>query len=273
MKIQELPKAHYQKINAIVHRDFLSVQCQTVINMTNPGFILVDNIEEPKTAIVFHQGEAGFYFIGNPNNDEFNNEILPYIKSTLKLKLATMNIESFDFSGDNKIWNTKFEYLFKETNLWVSEQRIYLSKIESVSVIENKPNDYLIEEITQELIDDDTIENLKFITDEVYEFWKDWNSFALFGGGLYIKKNNQIIAKCVADGIAFEMIAVRIETLDSYKRKGIATNIATEFIKWANVKDKKIYWECAGENVGSIKVAEKIGLSLHQVYNLYGFTI
>lgn len=271
--LQELPYDEYEKINNILHKDFFSVQCQTVINRTNPGFIYVDSIEVPKTAIVFHQGESGFYFVGDHKNSAFNSIILHFIRSNLKKRLNHLSLNYFEFSGDSQAWNTEFKMIFENTNLWESTQRIYIEPPTHSRVSAPIDPQFDLHEIDKDLINNNDLCNISFISDEVYDFWTDWDDFSSSGGGLFLTNEKEIIGKCVADGITDKYISVRIETKEKYRNQGVATYLASKFMDWVSSRKKLTYWECSEDNTGSIKLAEKSGLTLYQRYSLFGFSI
>lgn len=106
-----LSKDNYYTVKPLVREGFFSVQLETVIDSSNPGFIYVDSVESPRNGLVFHKGECGFYCIGDSRNEEFHQ----YLKESLpelKQKLAEYDLDEFQISGDSPAWNSVFDVLF-----------------------------------------------------------------------------------------------------------------------------------------------------------------
>ncbi len=122
--IYKLSEENYHLALNLVHTDYFSLQLKTVLEKTNPGFIYVDNTVKPTCALVYHQGEGGFFFIGKAdltfvkNVDQSIEKIFNNIDHTM---------EEFEFGGDHISWHTIFEQGFKKRKLESSKQRIYTS--------------------------------------------------------------------------------------------------------------------------------------------------
>ena len=49
-----------------------NIEINAVLNGINPGWVFVNEQINPKTALLWSRGIEGFYFIGEPDNDQFN---------------------------------------------------------------------------------------------------------------------------------------------------------------------------------------------------------
>lgn len=77
--IYELNRAQFLNISHLLNGELINLAIKAVVEGYNPGWIFVDNIENPKMAMIWSKGIKGFYFVGESNNLDFNNNINMYI--------------------------------------------------------------------------------------------------------------------------------------------------------------------------------------------------
>ena len=66
--IYELKKERFGSIKDIVHKQWDNIEIMAVLSGINTGWVFVDSLETPATALLWSKGIEGFYFIGNPDN-------------------------------------------------------------------------------------------------------------------------------------------------------------------------------------------------------------
>ncbi len=269
----ELKIENYKNVMKIINKDFIGVEAQSVIEGINPGFIYSDSQTNPTMAMVFHQGEGGFFFIGDHKNQNINRNLLPFIQSEVKEKLDSMDIDEFEFSGDSPMWSPVFRELFKDLDLDESTQTIYsLPSGKSIPTYNLDPA-YSIKKIDKELLEDDSIENPGYLVDTLKLWWKSPENFLENSDGFVALKGNELVGRCLIDGKYKDLTAIGIETSEKHRQKGIAAKLASTLIQVVLDSGNKPHWECMETNVLSKKVAEKCGLELDFSYDLFGFCL
>jgi RimJ/RimL family protein N-acetyltransferase len=275
--IHELRSEQYNRAEALVHDGYTSVQLQTVLAGTNPGAVFADAAAAPETALVFHQGEAGFYFIGDPDNAAFLGDVVPFIRSVIPERLRAQHLHEFEFSGDSPEWSRVFRRLFAGTELSESTQRVYLLQDPALAPISPPqhvlPEGFALRAIDRRFRDDSALTNRSPIDDAVNQWWYGWDGFAEHGGGFAAVKHYEVAGWCMLDGQSHGMCAIGIGTDARHRGQGIATALAAEMVRWITDAGKTPYWECMGTNTLSIRLAEKCGLRLAFTYQLFGFEL
>ncbi len=267
----ELKTENYKNVMKIINKDFIGVEAQSVIEGINPGFIYSDSQTNPTMAMVFHQGEGGFFFIGDHSNKIINRNLLPFIQSEVKEKLNSMNIDEFEFSGDSPMWSPVFRELFKDLDLDESTQTIYSFPSGKSLPTYNLDPVYSIRKIDKELLEDDSIENPGYLIETLKLWWKNPENFLKNGDGFVALKGNELVGRCLIDGKYKNLTAIGIETSDKHRQKGIASKLASTLIQVVLDSGNTPHWECMETNVLSKKVAGKCGLELDFSYKLFGF--
>ncbi|WLR42095.1 GNAT family N-acetyltransferase [Bacillus carboniphilus] len=88
--IVELQKNEFHKC-----REFLNptgqVEAFAVVEGTNPGRIFVDNMDVPKSGLIWLGSNDGFLFIGDEKNETFNCQLDEFIDKTIVSKQRKFN--------------------------------------------------------------------------------------------------------------------------------------------------------------------------------------
>lgn len=270
--IQRLNKDKFHLIKDLVNPDYVSIQLASVILGTNPGIIYVDSVKDPKTAAVYHNGEAGYYFIGDSGNPKFNNHLKEFIEEQ-KIFLKEQGHDEFEFSGDSKTWETLIPSLFHPIKLNQSLQRVYLMKEKSLFVNESLHGAYTLEEIDSHLVNDSSVLGLNYASDEILEWWSTLEDYTQQGIGYVAMHGKTVVGRCLLDGQSNDLMGVGIAVKEAHRGRGLATLLASKTIEQIHARGCSPYWECMDSNTASIKLAERSGLALAFTYKLFGFMI
>ena len=86
-----------------------------------------------------------------------------------------------------------------------------------------------------------------------------------------IKKNNEIIGVASSNIFYKDGIEVNIKVKEQYRRKGIATVMASKLILECLSHNTKVSWDPANPN--SVGLAEKLGFKYDSTYSVYSFKV
>jgi RimJ/RimL family protein N-acetyltransferase len=272
--IYELNPSQFKSINHLLEGERINLEIKSVVEGYNPGWVFVDNVMDPQTALVWSRGIKGFYFLGDANSVDFNNSLLAYIKYIITPRVRRFELTSFEFSGTSMEWDKKLESLFMEKELNVSKQFVYRRPKELALDASEYELDEAFElcKIDQALLNRSEL-NLELVKDNVLEWWDDVNSFKKFGTGYCILHKNTAVCSCVASFYDGHEVESHIETLDEYRNQGLATVAVANFVDEARDSALGLYWDCMEKNKGSRAIAEKLGYEKSYEYKLYEFEI
>ena len=262
MMIVKLPKEDYYKINKLL----VSTQeknenvLNAVISGMNQGIVYVDQIEEPRTAIVYAVG-LEYFLLGDPENKSFNSQLGDFISTQLKQ-------ESLDLCGGtwfiarifNEAWKKVLEKAVDGRRYYVDYSVYYeLNTVHFNEGLEQTRNvldeDLSIVKITKELINTD--ENLR---DELTEYWSSAESFTQYGLGYAVLKTDKVVSTCYSCCVNGDRHEMYIATFDkNVRNRGLATILGQQYIKDCLERGYCVYWTTDESNVPSKRVAEKLG--------------
>jgi len=272
--IYELKQSQFSKVSHLLKSKLINLEIKSVVEGYNPGWVFVDNIEEPKTAMVWSRGIKGFYFVGDANNLDFNNNIDLYIDKEITPRGKELEYESFEFSGTSKEWDENLKTVFKNRNIHMSKQFVYKHNIvESISFNNLElEEDYILKEINEDLLENKQY-NLEFVKSAIYEWWDSIDDFIKNGVGFCILHKDAAVCSCVTSFMTDDSMESHIQTQEAHGKKGLATKAVAEFIKYCRENQYKPYWDCMEKNYGSRALAEKFGYNKEFEYFLYEFKL
>lgn len=273
--IYEISKDKYKSIHNILDDSMDNIEVKAVIDGINPGWIFVDSIESPRTAMVWSKGIQGFYFVGDENNTEFNNNINEFIEIEIKSRLFEEKLNWFEFSGETEKWNDNFEKIFRNRPLKKSKQFQY--KLEHNSwILHNKrklKDEYILRQIDRKLLDDPNIINIEFISSEIMRWWNSYEDYFKNTFGYCIIFKNKIVNYCICNFKYKNVHTIGIETLDGFRRQGLSQITTEAFIDNCTNNQLNPRWECMESNLASRSLAEKLGFHRNHIYTLYYFSL
>ena len=267
--IFELQQADYKKVYPLVtDKHETKVLMLSVLSGNNAGKVFVDDINAPKTALVWVIGNAS-YFIGDSGNAAFLGSLNDFIDTTivpLSKELVGPNsyFETLVYEKDwlcalNKVFHQRdlakygtdnCDYMFtfnKDRYLFTKKQHIAL------------PDGYVIEKISK-----DTIASSQTLQNDIWGFWKSEDKFLENGFGYCILKDNKPVAVCFSAYVHEHYHEIAIRTyVQEERRKGLATMVARSYLD-ACIKNRFTpAWSTQHTNTVSHALAEKLGFEFY----------
>lgn len=270
--IAELHKDDFHKCLGILNEQG-QLEAKAIVTGINPGRIFVDNVETPKSGLIWLGNNDGFIFIGNEKNDQFNNALNPFIDHVIAPEAMEIGLKYFEGIGNHQKWNKTIEMLFEHRKLGSWLQRVYLFKKEnykdqSVPKIEER---YTIHQINKPLYENknNSIKNIEFLHSKILAFWSSPDCFFRKGIGYCIVHDNEIVGVCFSGFVVDHIHCIDIETLETHQGKKLAQRLAHHFIKDCYENNMVAYWDCMDGNKPSIAVAENVGF--FRLFNYVGY--
>lgn len=272
--IYELNPSQFKSITHLLNGERINLEIKAVVEGYNPGWVFVDNVMEPHTAMVWSKGIKGFYFLGDVNSIEFNNSLKTYIKYIIAPRARKQDLNTFEFSGTSLEWEAKLEKIFEDENLSISSQYVYRrpNNLELNSIGLALDETFEVVKVDKDLFEQSELD-LRLLRENISDWWGDVPSFNAHGTGYCILHDNQAVCSCLTSSFDGYETQSHIVTLNAFRKKGLATVAVAEFVKEAKNQDLSLYWDCMETNAGSRALAEKLGYEKAYEYKLFEFDI
>ncbi|OCL25710.1 hypothetical protein U472_15390 [Orenia metallireducens] len=271
--IYEIEKENFNSIYSLLDDTMDNIEVKAVIEGINPGWIFVDSIESPQTAMVWSKGIQGFYFVGDENNPKFNNYISNFIDEEIKPRAMKRNLNQFEFSGETEKWCPILEEIFGDRDLNKSKQYIYRLNTDLWNDYEKRKleDGFILKKIDKELLNNKRIKNLDYIISEILRWWDSCDDYLDRTFGYCILFEDKIVNYCICDFGYDNIRPMGIETLEEFRRKGLSQITTEAFIETCIKNQLSPYWECMESNIASRTLAEKLKFNRERIYTLYSF--
>jgi RimJ/RimL family protein N-acetyltransferase len=240
----------------------LQINCLGVINQDIKGKIWVDDVINPKTAMLIDNIWV-IYLLGDPNNRQFNIQAGKIIKEYIfPNQLADKEVHRewiIDFFSEE--WKSKIDEELNLTN-WF-EVELWHYKLEELKLLEWKNQiqaGYELVQVDEEFLMKTYLKNHSSITSWIFRRWKNNEDFFKRGFCFcLIKEDKEIVSWAMSDWSTENYIVMGINTDENYQRRGFASIVTAAAAEYCKSKDIDLRWFCSSQNIGSWKTAEKIG--------------
>ncbi len=211
------------------------------------GEAYADNISNPNFAILIVRKYC--FMSGNIGKENLHKLIDNKLKQYIIIPSDSLKNIIEEIFKDNI--NKLERYSIKKNPLF-DKQKLQ-------EYIEKAPKEYPIQEIDKNTAEKIKEEKCINITD----------NYKKNGVGYCCIYNNEIIGVASSNIFYKDGIEVNIKVKDEYRRRGIATALASKLILKCLEENKKISWDAA--NLWSVGLAKKLGFEYDSTYNIYKF--
>ncbi|TYQ15883.1 UNVERIFIED_CONTAM: GNAT acetyltransferase-like protein [Acetivibrio alkalicellulosi] len=222
------------------------------------GNAWVDDIQNPKSAQII---TADFCFFSGVPNVELVKNIPEFYPCDFIIMIPQNGEWSQLIEQEYSHNSEKFmRYSIKKEPDIFDRQKLN-------SYIEKLPSEYSIRKIDKEIYN--KIQNqewLKYLCSQFYTY----SDFERQGLGFVVLHNNEPVSGASSYTVYDKGIEIEIDTIEGYRRKGLALASASKLI--LECLDRGLYpsWDAA--NKESVKLAEKLGYHFEKEYVAYCIT-
>ncbi|SEN72405.1 GNAT acetyltransferase [Amphibacillus marinus] len=272
--LMELDRSKFECLTELVSQSN-HIEEKAIVTGNNPGRIFVLDSNNPRSALIWPANNDGFIFVGYANDPVFNSAAKNYIEQKLVPELKALKLDYFECIGNSLDWFTTIEKLFSDRSLSSWKQNLYqLPENNSLDALMLDLDDnYELVEVTKDFLNRVDLTNIAFLQDCLSEFWGSLAQFFEHGMAFVIIYNNEIVSICYSGFVFHNTHAIGIETIEPYRGKRLALQIATAFAQAAAVRGVCLVWDCMAENVPSNKLAQRLGFQLQYTYYGYEFEL
>lgn len=243
-----------------------------IIQRKSQGKIWVDNPLNPDIALVWDVVN-GFLFmlkksIAYSNNSKIN-VFLKDILLPLAKKSGYQNICVFMLCDQT---NTKLHELFTGFSFNTGAIDHFQLKTNVNELTITIPSIFNLVKIDDNILDK-PIANIKEIKRCITACWPDLDNYFEEGIGYVLLRKNTVVSWCSTDYVVSNACDLYVETFNGYKQKEFGTIVSLPCVKKCLEKGYEVNWHCWHDNLGSIRIAEKIGFHKKGIHNVYSITL
>jgi RimJ/RimL family protein N-acetyltransferase len=100
--------------------------------------------------------------------------------------------------------------------------------------------------------------------------WRSTDQYLHNGGiGYCLLKGEAITSWCSTDYVIGNTCELYVETFEGYRQKGLGMLTAFACVQACITQGLTVYWHCFKDNLGSVRIAEKIGFRKMAEFPIY----
>lgn len=240
-----------------------NIFAMSVVEKQISGLVYVDNLKHPTTFYIVHPYGMTLLF-GKSNNSDFNNKFKEYALNLNKTRKKSEWMQTFPRS-----WDAVLEDLFSNKMVKSADNvgNVESNKVELNTRVNFKFNKSKYIELRNSLnleqyqIQRTTLEMFDSFNGSVIPnyFFKDSQTFIDKGVGFSLIHENKIVSTAFASFILGNILEFGIETVEGYKGKGFALYVCAALMDYSLANNYEPVWACRLENIGSYRLAKKLG--------------
>jgi RimJ/RimL family protein N-acetyltransferase len=246
---------------------------RSVIEGCVSGKVYVDDADQPKTAYVVHPYGMSLLF-GDCTNKDFNNSFRDYAlnKEKKREKYEWMQAYPCDWDpvlgglfGDRIVQSSEAKDCYEEGIVELNTRvnfKFNPAKYEQFKSL-NSDHDFKVVRTDKQMSMDmkGTVIPLNF--------WDTAEDFSQKGVGFSLFSENQLASTAYSAFIHDDKLEIGIETVEAFRGKGFAQYVCEGLIDYCIENKYEPVWSCRLENVGSCRLAHKLGFERVLLWPFY----
>lgn len=259
-----LEKKDYQKAADSLKRVKINnLFARSVVENHTSGKIFVDDPDDPKTFYVLHSYGMSLLF-GDPGNQNFNRKFKEYALNKTNTRTSMEFMQAYPDR-----WDTVLAELFGEKLVKAADNQ---ANIESGIIELNTRVNFKFDHARYMAFKSQFPANgldIRRSGKEIYHkmngsvvpqyFWKSAEDFFTRGTGFSLFRNNELACTAYSAFVIDAFLELGIETIPAFRGKGYAQHTCAALIDYCLGNSYEPVWACRLENVGSYKLAQKLG--------------
>ena len=256
-------KEYYKLIEPLKSVTINNLFARSVIEMRVSGSVYVDNENNPKTFYVVHPYGMSLLF-GDCNNKEFNAGFRDYSLNINQTRNKHEWMQPFPNDWDNVLNDLFSDYLIKSSDNFANIENniIELNTRVNFKFNLNKYLEFKHNNIKNDLSIVRT--NRKIFANMKgsvvpSNFWDTADDFCENGVGFSMFHEDKLATTAYSAYIHDNELELGMETIEECRGKGFAQYTCSALIDYCIENNYEPIWACRFENIGSYKLAIKLG--------------
>jgi GNAT superfamily N-acetyltransferase len=210
--------------------------------------------------LLWDKGNNVFYLSGQSVLSETIQDLASLINTyvierAIKERLSYFKVKTLSYSLENSIPD-----IFQNIPLHKTDKLFYTFRAKRAKAIPNPRLEGIqYHPIDADILEEGRFENNHYVKSEIGWMWPSLERFLEKGFGTAAVIDTRIICWCTAEYVSKSRCGIGIEVIDEFQNKGIATATAAHFLEHCLNQNIVAHWECDKDNIGSVRVAEKVG--------------
>lgn len=211
--------------------------------------------------MLWDRGNNVFYFAGHPSL-----ATVPALATLLRTKIRHTAIRQrlvyFKVHALSAALEDALPELFGDLHLHETHKLFYRFDKPTAPTLSAAIDGVRYQRIDAAFLAQQQYANIDAVKNEVDWMWSSPAAYQAHGFGSVALVGDALVCWCTAEYVSERLCGIGIETVNTFQNKGIASATAAHFVNECLQRNLTPHWECDRQNVGSMRVAQKVGFEL-----------
>lgn len=266
--IHELPKAEHERVRLLLAPLGENLAVNAFIEGAAPARIYVDDPGCATAALIWARHRL--YLAGQPDNEAFNegarglftNVVYPQAMAAADRPMFTLQ-----FSPG---WEESVEAILRGKHPMRDERQYFILREPKHHWRSLLRPGFRLRAVDRELVAGEGLGNLEALKEEMCSERRSVEDFLQHSFGFCLVHGDEIVSWCLSEYNSRRGCEVGIETVEPYRRQGLATVVASAVVEEALRRGlPQVGWDSWAGNAASIATAQKVGFVRVSDYPVY----
>jgi GNAT superfamily N-acetyltransferase len=226
-----------------------------------PGVVYVDDLARPQAAFTWTQHR--FFLVGSERNGAFNEGVRRLFLDEIDPLARQARMEMLELKYAPASWESALPGILAGKRTLQVRRQFYRYMAPAEGRLVPAPDGFTLRFIDAALLRERHLQNLGALELELCSERPTVREFLDKSFGVAGLHGDEIAGWCTSEYNCRDRCEVGIGTLESYQRRGLATAMASAFVRHAFARGvSHIGWHCFARNVASAATALKAGFEL-----------
>jgi RimJ/RimL family protein N-acetyltransferase len=231
----------------------------------------VDDARQPGSAFIrtsIHSEDSGTwgFLAGNPDNQAFNQALNQAIRAK---EAVGANSPVLLLTSDPQDWHSRLGALTAPLPPIPFPRRHYVCRKLALNWQSALPAGFQVAPITRRFLENPSLEIPGDVQDVLKRWFQD-SQTPPRDFGFAALQENRIVSWATIDFVTGGMGDAGVFTLEDYRRKGLALAVCGAAMEHAFSQGlTEVHWTCDEQNLGSIRIAERLGCERSADYQMH----
>jgi RimJ/RimL family protein N-acetyltransferase len=225
-----------------------------------PAAIYVDHPADPRAALIIPRNSHRVYLGGSADNDAFNHALSSLFTERFASRDGSAGPVEFLVYYAPGRWEESFDLILKDYSTFQAQRQFYRLKQLRTDWKALVPDGFTVRCVDTRLLAETELRNMEQLVAEIHSESPSVDDFLRNKFGYCVQHGDILAGWCLSEYNSGARCELGIETVEGYRRRGIATITARAAIEHGLSQGlTMIGWHCWANNAGSIAVAQKVG--------------
>lgn len=246
----------------------INTEVKSIVLGASPGYVWVDDGQQPETALLYSQGQSGFYVVGRERKRWIAQALAQAVAHLPKGIVTYIELSSHSDAWDRLLRDELGVLGAEEWLQWVYRQEPHDCS-GPAQAPDVQSSESQICAVTPAWLKE-TSADTQWLQSILRSWWSSLDRFWQWGTGYAAVVDGEAVSCCYTSFVAHGgHWALGVDTKEEYRRRGLAGAVTRAMVDHCCQRGITMDWDCMDSNVPSKRLAEGCGFLPAFTYTVF----